>query len=226
MIFSGKHRLTLWLEILLFLIGLFWIYQLYMSVYLPDVSYLAHDNPELTAYMLDFQKKHPDVAIHHKWVESPKIAGVLKRAVVAAEDDQFFHHYGFDWPSIKRAAAYNWKKRRFAHGASTLTQQLARNLYLSADKSLWRKLKEFFIAIKLESTLGKDRILELYLNIVEWGPGIFGAEAASHHYFRCAASQLSSEQAAFLASILPNPEKLGHHGFHMTPRVWQILQVM
>lgn len=222
----NRKKLPLWLQIPIFLIGLVWLSRLFMALYLPDVALLAFHNPSETAFMERYKKEHPKADIHYQWMKIQHISAHLKQAILVAEDDNFFNHFGFDWESIKKAAAYNWEKGRFARGASTITQQLARNLYLSPHKTIWRKVKEFFIALKLESTLSKERILELYLNSVEWAPGVYGAEAAAHHYFNLSASRLSPEQSAFLASILPNPIKLGRHGFHMSSRAWHILRLM
>ena len=149
--------------------------------------------------------------LRYKWVKLKNISVHLKQAVILAEDDQFFRHNGYNWEAIKKAAEYDWKKKRFARGASTITQQLARNLYLSSAKNPLRKIKEFFIALKLERELPKERILELYLNVVEWGDGIYGAEAATRHYFSGSAAGLGKHEAAFLAAILPKPKYYDKH---------------
>lgn len=206
---------------LYFAVGFLWLYYLYTLFSIPDVSRLHHEAPRLTAMM----QAHAG-ELHYQWMPLAQIARTLQRAVVAAEDDQFFHHHGFDWEAIRRAARINWKRGRFAKGASTITQQVAKNLYLSRSKNPFRKFKEFFIALALERELTKDRILELYLNIAEWAPGVYGAEAAAQHYFKRPAKNLSAPQAAFLASILPNPAKLGRRGFHLTPRALLILRMM
>ena len=143
--------------------------------------------------------------ISRKWVPLDKISKLLQQAVVIAEDDQFFTHHGVDIEAVRKAAEFNWKKKRFSRGASTLTMQLARNLYLSPIKSPWRKFHELLIALKMERELPKDRILEIYLNVAEWGNGIYGAEAAAQHYFRKSAAALGRHEAAFLAAILPRP---------------------
>jgi monofunctional glycosyltransferase len=202
-------------------VGLWWWAGLYSTFTLPNVSALRSHNPTLTAFM-----RQSTGDIHYTWAPLEGISQSLQRAVVAAEDDQFYHHPGFDWVAIKRAAQVNWRRKRFAFGASTITQQLAKNLYLSATKSPYRKGKELLIAIRLEHALSKQRILELYLNVVEWGDGIFGAEAAAQHYFRKSAKALGPRESAFLASILPNPQKLGQRGFRMTKRAARILRRM
>jgi len=149
--------------------------------------------------------------VFFKWVPLSGISEYLRQAVVIAEDDQFFEHPGFDWEAMKRAAKVDWRRHRFSRGASTITMQLARNLYLSPDKTLFRKFKELLITLKLERELPKERILELYLNVVEWGDGIYGAEAAAKHYFGKGAAGLTRHEAAFLAAILPRPRFYDRH---------------
>lgn len=196
---------------------------LYKYFALPDITPLKYSHPEVSSFMHTYLKKHP-TGLQHTWIDDDQIAKVLKRAVVASEDDEFFTHGGFSWRAIKKAAFVNWKKKRIVRGASTITQQLARNLYLHKAKTPARKLKEFLIALKLERELSKERILELYLNYTEWGPGIFGCEAAAQHYFKGSCNGLSANQAAWLASILPNPARLGKGGFRMTDRAQNILR--
>jgi monofunctional biosynthetic peptidoglycan transglycosylase len=131
----------------------------------------------------------------------------LQRAVVAAEDAQFFSHEGFDWEGVKDAAIKNLEAGKVVHGGSTITQQLAKNLYLSSERSLLRKAREALIARSLEHHLSKRRILELYLNVAEWGRGVYGAEAAAQHHFGKSAIELTEEEAAMLAAILPSPRR-------------------
>ena len=156
--------------------------------------------------------------IMHEWRPLSKISPYLQRAVVGAEDDLFYEHPGYDINAMKRAYEYNLRKKRFARGASTITMQVARNLYLSPDKTILRKLRELIIALKLERELSKDRILEIYLNIVEWGNGIYGAEAAARHYFGKSARDLTAHEAAYLASILPRPRFYDRHRGARLPR--------
>jgi monofunctional biosynthetic peptidoglycan transglycosylase len=137
-----------------------------------------------------------------------RIAPALVQAVLIAEDDKFFQHGGFDWDAIEDAVERGLSNRRFDRGASTITQQLARNLYLSPKRSLVRKLREALITFRLERAMGKDRILELYLNVIEFGDQVFGVEAASRHYFRKPAVALAPEEAVRLASILTDPRRL------------------
>jgi len=140
-----------------------------------------------------------------------KISPYLKQAVVIAEDDQFYLHEGYDWKAIKRAIKTNLKRGEFSHGASTITMQLARNLYLRPRKSILRKLKEFLITLRLERELSKDRILEIYLNVAQWGEGIYGVKAAAKHYFGKSPATLTKHDAAFLAAILPRPAYYDKH---------------
>ncbi|MBI2974110.1 MAG: monofunctional biosynthetic peptidoglycan transglycosylase, partial [Deltaproteobacteria bacterium] len=203
--------------------GLCWLYVLYEALNLPDTLSLRTVNPSNTSYMELYESKHKDLKIKNIFVAYDKISPYLKEAVIASEDDQFFEHKGFSWEAIKKAAIYDWKKKKFARGASTITQQLARNLYLTPSKNPARKLKELLIALKLERELSKQRILELYLNVVEWGPGIFGCEAAANHYFSKRCSALSLSESAYLASILPSPRRLGKKAPSLTPRAERIL---
>jgi monofunctional biosynthetic peptidoglycan transglycosylase len=155
--------------------------------------------------MDDVRARFPDAKLQYKWVPYDRISGNLKRAMVAAEDAKFADHEGFDWEGIQHALEKNQKKGRVVAGGSTITQQLAKNLFLTPSRSYWRKAEEAVITVMLETLLPKRRILELYLNVVEWGTGLFGAEAAARRYFGVSAAQLSAEQAARLAAMAPNP---------------------
>ncbi len=189
------------LLILAVIAGLAWFYWVTKCASTPPVAQLVWSRPGETAYM----RADPNGPIRRRWVPLRRISKNLQNAVLLAEDDLFFDHPGYDWKAIKDAASVNWKRGRFSRGASTITMQLARNLYLSPKKSIFRKLKEIMIALKLERTLSKERILELYLNVVEWGHGVYGAEEAARHYFGKGATNLSKEEAAYLAAILPRP---------------------
>lgn len=182
---------------------------LYHSLILIRIFRLRRSNPATTALMDRRARQAAALAAtpkkEHAWVPYENISPSLARAVVAGEDLRFFYHSGLDWQQIRSALAQNWEERRFARGASTVTQQLAKNLFLSPSKNPARKLHEALIAKELELILGKRRILELYLNTIEWGDGIYGAEAASRHYFNTPAASLNVDQAAFLAAIIPNP---------------------
>lgn len=157
------------------------------------------------------QSAEPGVRLCQHWVKYEQVSPYLKRAILAAEDTRFIEHKGFDWAAIEYAIARNTRQGRFAAGGSTITQQLAKNLFLSSDKTLWRKAEEAIITVMLEAVLDKRRILELYLNIIEWGDGVFGAQAAARHYFGRDASHLTPWQAARLASMVPNPRFYDRH---------------
>jgi monofunctional biosynthetic peptidoglycan transglycosylase len=151
------------------------------------------------------QEKTPDAELKHKWVDYSKISINLKRAVIASEDAKFIDHEGFDWEGIQKAYEKNLKKGKIVAGGSTISQQLAKNLFLSTKRTPWRKAEEALITVMLENMLAKRRILEIYLNVIEWGNGVFGAEAAARHYYKTSAANLSSGQAAKLAAMIPNP---------------------
>jgi monofunctional glycosyltransferase len=153
----------------------------------------------------DLRSRNPKAQLRYQWVPYDRIAVSLKRAMVAAEDAKFVDHEGFDWDGIQLALEKNQKKGRVVAGGSTITQQLAKNLFLTPARSYWRKAEEAAITVMLEAMLPKRRILEIYLNVIEWGNGMFGAEAAARHYFGVSAAQLSAEQSARLAAMAPNP---------------------
>ncbi len=180
-------------------------------VMLPDVSALEQTNPSSTALMevrqAQAREQGRSFKPHWTWVSLSRMSPHLQRAVVAAEDASFFAHEGFDWEGIKDAALHNLEAGEMKHGGSTITQQLAKNLYLSSERSLFRKAREALIARSLEHRLSKKRILELYLNVAEWGRGVYGAEAAAQHHFGKPAKELTAEEAALLAAILPSPRR-------------------
>ena len=165
--------------------------------------------PRETAFMAsrmsELREKNPKAEIRYRFVPYDRIATSLKRAMIAAEDSRFVEHEGFDWEGIQLAIEKNEKKGRIVAGGSTITQQLAKNLFLSPARSYVRKAEEAVITVMLEYILDKERIFELYLNVIEWGTGIFGAEAAAQRYFATTAARLSPEQAARLAAMAPNP---------------------
>lgn len=183
---------------------------LYLA-WLPDTKALRTKPPKTTAYIelrrAQAEEKGKRLPVAWAWVPYDDIASSLKEAVVMSEDGTFWRHGGLDWEAIREAFKVNLAKRRLAYGGSTITQQLARNLYLSPSKNPLRKMKEALIAWRLEKNLGKRRILELYLNVAEWGPGVFGCEAAARRYYGKPAAELSYEEAAALAAILPSPRK-------------------
>jgi monofunctional biosynthetic peptidoglycan transglycosylase len=166
-------------------------------------------NPESTSFMRQqlsvLRDKNPDARLKHKWVPYNRISNNLKRAIIAAEDSNFSGHEGVDWEAMQKAWEKNTKKGKVVAGGSTITQQLAKNLFLSGDRSYLRKGQEVAITYMLEYWMDKERIFEIYLNVVEWGNGVFGAEAAAQHYYGISAAQLSASQAARLAVMLPKP---------------------
>jgi monofunctional biosynthetic peptidoglycan transglycosylase len=181
----------------------------YIYLTLPDVRPLRAANPEATAFMelrwREALAKGQKPRRLHRWVPYDRISQHLKRAVLVAEDGAFWQHEGIDLVAIRESIEVNIERREFARGASTITQQLAKNLYLSPSKNPLRKLKELFITRRLEAELAKRRILELYLNVIEWGDGVFGAEAASRYHFRKSAAALSPDESALLAASITNP---------------------
>jgi monofunctional biosynthetic peptidoglycan transglycosylase len=186
-------------------------YLCYIYLTLPDVRALATTNPRSTAF-IELRKREAEDAGHklnirQRWVPYPQIANTLRRAVVVTEDSAFFDHEGVDIKELRASLEANWEEGRFTRGGSTITQQLAKNLYLSPSKNPIRKLKELLITRRLEAALTKRRILEIYLNVIEWGDGIFGAEAASRAYFGKPAAALSAEEAALLAGAIINPRE-------------------
>ena len=165
--------------------------------------------PRETAFMAfrmdELRAKNPKAELRYRFVPYDRIAPSLKRAMIAAEDSHFVEHEGFDWDGIQQALEKNQKKGRIVAGGSTITQQLAKNLFLSPARSYVRKAEEAVITLMLEAILDKQRIFELYLNVIEWGSGVFGAEAAAQRYFGTTAARLAPEQAARLAAMAPNP---------------------
>jgi len=182
---------------------------LYWWLTFPDVQRLATANPETTALiearLAEAREKDPDAEPNRVWVPLTEITPALQHAVIVSEDASFYFHEGFDWEGIKDAALHDLAEGKLQRGGSTITQQLAKNLYLSSGKTLLRKANEALIADALERHLAKKRILELYLNVVEWGRGVYGAEAAARHHFGKHAADLSPEEAALLAAMLPSP---------------------
>ena len=196
------------LGLLLLVLG----YQLWIFAH---VWWWVDHNPANSAFMderLDIlQQNNPDAELRHKWVPYAKISGNLKRALVAAEDARFLSHDGFDWEGIQYAAEKNLKKGRIVAGGSTISQQLAKNLFLSGSRTPWRKLEEAIITVMLEKMMPKRRILEIYMNVIEWGNGVFGAQAAAYYYYRTSAAALTPAQAAKLAAMVPNPRYYDTH---------------
>jgi monofunctional biosynthetic peptidoglycan transglycosylase len=193
-------------RVLLVLLGLLLLYQLWIFLHIVWWQWF---NPSSSAFMEDrlerLHEKNPKAKLQYRWVAYDKISPNLKRALVAAEDANFMEHEGFDWEAIQKAYEKNQKKGKVVVGGSTISQQLAKNLFLSGRRSPWRKLQEAAITVMLEAVLDKRRIFEIYLNIIEWGNGVFGCEAAARHYFGKSAADLDAWEAARLAAIVPNP---------------------
>ena len=186
--------------------------QLYFFVM---VCWYAVFNPSSTSFMRQqlaaLQEKNPKAQLKHQWVPYERISDNLKRAVVVSEDSGFIEHGGVDWEALEKAYDKNKRRSKVVGGGSTITQQLAKNLFLSGSRSYLRKGQEMIIAFMLETVMSKKRILEVYLNVVEFGRGVFGAEAAARHYFRTSAAKLAPAQAARLAVMLPNPRYYDKH---------------
>ena len=185
---------------------------IYVYLTLPDVRPLRTSNPRTTAFMelraREARARNVESRRVHRWVPYARISTHLKRAVLVAEDARFWQHDGIDYQQVKESLELNLERREFARGASTITQQLAKNLYLSPSKDPLRKMRELLIARRLEAELSKTRILEIYLNVIEWGDGIYGAEAASRTYFGKPAAALGPQEAALLAAAIVNPRVL------------------
>ena len=191
---------------LLALIVLLALYQVWLF---SHVWWWVDHNPSASAFMEEqlakLQENNPEAELRHKWVPYERISPNLKRALIASEDAKFLDHEGFDWEGIQTAWEKNLKKGRIVAGGSTISQQLAKNLFLSSRKTPWRKGEEAIITLMLEKMMSKRRIFEIYLNVIEWGNGVFGAEAAARYYYKTSAASLGAPQAAKLAAMVPNP---------------------
>ncbi len=206
MIYTGIKRSFL------IVAGAILLYQLWIFAH---VWWWIDHNPTHSAFMDQrlnlLQQKNPDAQLRFKWVAYNQISNNLKRALIAAEDSKFLTHDGFDWKGIHDAAEKDLKKGRLVAGGSTITQQLAKNLFLSGQRTPWRKLQEAIITVMLEKMMGKRRILEIYMNVIEWGNSVFGAQAASYYYYHTTAANLSVIQAARLAAMVPDPRYYDLH---------------
>lgn len=198
------RKILLWLLVLPLLLVL--LLQVYFCA---QIWWWVDHNPESTSFMRHqlalMQEKNAKAELRQKWVPYERISNNIKRAIITSEDATFSEHDGVDWEALQRAYEKNNKKGKVVAGGSTITQQLAKNLFLSGQRSYLRKAQEFVITYMLEFWLDKERIFEIYLNVVEWGNGVFGVEAAARYYYGVSASALSMEQAARLAVMLPNP---------------------
>jgi monofunctional glycosyltransferase len=212
--------------LLLIVIGLI----LVAGVTVTQVAVLRFHDPESTAWMRmrvrQAREKGKDLTIKHTWVPLSAMPRYLKLAVVAAEDDKFFQHHGFDWDAMQKAYELNERRERIKRGGSTITQQLAKNVYLSPSRSYLRKTREAFITFLMEWLLPKDRILELYLNSIEFGPGVFGAEEGARYHFGTTVRQLNLDQCCRLVAIIPSPLRYKASGAYVTRRADNIAQII
>ncbi len=198
--------LRLFGRLFLLLIVLVLLYQLWLF---GHVLWWKYENPSSTAFMRQqlavLQESDPQAELKYDWVPYAQISPHLKRALVASEDAKFLEHEGFDWEGIQTAWEKNAKRGRISAGGSTISQQLAKNLFLSGKRSYVRKAEEAVITLMIEATWDKRRIFEVYLNVIEWGVGVYGAEAAARHYYGSSAAKLGPAQAARLAAMVPKP---------------------
>ena len=197
-------------------LALFWLVAvpvlavLALQVYFfVQIWWWVDHNPGSTSFIRQqlgvLQEKNPSARLQYTWVPYARISNNLKRAIIASEDSHFSEHEGVDWDALQKAYEKNTRKGKAMYGGSTITQQLAKNLFLSGQRSYLRKAQELVITYMLEFWMDKERIFEIYLNVVEWGSGVFGAEAAARHYFGISAASLGSSQSARLAVMLPSP---------------------
>jgi len=205
-----RRKIMLWLVALPLALLL-----LIQAWYLLHIYWWVNHNPTSTAFMRTqlekLQEKNPKAKLQHTWVPYNRISVHLKRAIIAAEDANFAEHDGVDWEALQKAYEKNAKKGKVVSGGSTITQQLAKNLFLSGQRSYLRKAEEMAITFMLEMVMDKRRIFEIYLNVIELGSGVFGAEAGAQRYFGVSAAALGPSEAARLAVMLPNPRYFGKH---------------
>ncbi|MDD5088310.1 MAG: monofunctional biosynthetic peptidoglycan transglycosylase [bacterium] len=210
------------------LLGLYLL--LSVAVTVVQVAVLAVHNPQTTAFMRQRAREAKaagkPLAVKHTWIPLKDMPKVLPKAVIAAEDETFYEHRGFDWQAMREAWEVNEKKERVKRGGSTITQQLAKNLFLSSKRSYVRKAREAAITWVMELVLPKDRILELYLNSIEWGPGVFGAEEGARYHFGISARRLTAKQACILTAIIPAPRRYRPSGPYVQRRAAQIARII
>lgn len=221
------RKLLFWLIVMPLVLVL--ALQLY---FFAQIYWWVEHNPRSTSFMRqqlsERKKTNPDAQLKFEWVDYERISNNLKRAIIASEDANFSGHEGIDWDALQKAYEKNNKRGRVVSGGSTITQQLAKNLFLSGERSYLRKGQEVVIAYMIEYWMDKERIFEIYLNVVEWGNGVFGAEAAARHYYGGPAASLSASQAARLAVMLPSPRFYDQHrqSAYLTRRTGLILRRM
>ncbi len=207
---AGRPALLKWL-----ILGPILLLLLLQAYFFLQICWWIRNDPEETSFMRQqlsvLREKNPNAVLQHKWVPYRRISTNLKRAIIASEDANFSGHVGVDWDALQKAYEKNADRRKVVAGGSTITQQLAKNLFLSGSRSYVRKAQELVITYMLEYLMDKERILEIYLNVVEFGRGIFGAEAAARHYYGVTAASLGASQAAKLAVMLPNPRFFDRH---------------
>ena len=207
---NSMRKLFLWL-----IVAPVAIVLLVQAYFFVQIWWWVDHNPSSTSFMRQqlavLREKNPDARLQQTWVPYARISKNLKRAIIASEDANFSEHEGVDWEALQKAYEKNSKKGKVVAGGSTITQQLAKNLFLSGQRSYLRKGQEFVITYMLERLMDKERIFEIYLNVVEFGTGVFGAEAAARHYYGVSAANLSASQAARLAVMLPNPRFYDAH---------------
>nr|WP_157669375.1 monofunctional biosynthetic peptidoglycan transglycosylase [Chitinibacter sp. GC72] len=196
----------------LLLLALFLAWNLWMLLHIIAWRWI---NPSDTAFMSTqlerLQEINPDAQLKFEWVDYDQISPNLKRALVASEDAKFLDHEGFDWEGMQTAWEKNIKKGRIVAGGSTISQQLAKNLFLSGSRNPLRKMEEAILTVMIEAAWDKRRIFEVYLNVIEWGDGVFGAEAAARHYYKTSAQRLGRAQAAKMAAMVTNPRYYDTH---------------
>jgi len=201
-----------------------------LLVTVAQVALLTIHNPHTTAWMRlrarQARAAGKELAIRQTWIPLREIPRALQKAVIAAEDEKFYEHHGFDWEALKEAYALNDETERIKRGGSTITQQLAKNLYLSPRRSYVRKIREAVITTTMELLLSKDRILELYLNCIEFGPGVFGVEEGARYHFGLSARQLSLDQSCRLAAIIPAPLRYRVNGSCVSRRAAMLAQIV
>jgi monofunctional biosynthetic peptidoglycan transglycosylase len=213
---KSRPRWWKWAKItILVILGVAILYQVWIVF---SIFRYRSSNPSTTALMdqraSEARARGEDVKRVQMWVPYDRISRNVTRAVLAGEDSRFFDHAGFDWEEIRKALEEDWNEGQFKRGASTITQQLAKNLFLSTSKNPLRKVHEALITKEMEWILGKRRILEIYLNVIEWGDGVYGAEAAARTYFNTSAASVSADQAAFLSAIIPSPNGVFNPSTH------------
>ncbi len=208
------------------------VYTIHCILAIPDLCQLKTKNPETSAFMEmrkdQWKEKNLKRKIDRRWVPLSSVSKSLRNAVIAAEDPNFYFHHGLDFYSIKLAFQENWEEKKVVRGASTITQQLMKNLYLSSSQNPMRKLKEAILSWRVEGCVRKDRLLEIYLNTIEWGESTYGIEAAARKYFGKSAASLDAAESALLAAMIPNP--ILRNPYKKNPSLWRkkngILSIM